>query len=288
MRVHTNEHIVSIGVILSILFLSQVSCTAAASSFHSTIEAALQTTTESFEVLPDPYLQTEVELYTHGTSNEFNATHVDTGGISSYVNLTWTHTSGTELQLTRLPGIWEFCYFTTSFQWVLDRIPTDAMFYISYGVSTTGDFNTTEGETMFNVHAWLIDSSDEWQSIHESEPPYTPTVHQYSYDLNYFDLSAGWRGMVEDDSGYQEDPEDILRVGVGLAPSEAFETYNNGYPWQEYNGSVSAIVQTLSLVVYLEPETPTLIIEPYYVVAPIGIIVAVVVVYFIWRRYERT
>jgi hypothetical protein len=287
MRMHTKARIQSLCTILAIILLCHCLIEAEASDFKYENPAALQTTSESFEILPDPHLQSEIELHIQGESNEFNASHVN-WGTHSYVNLTWIHTSGTELQLTQIPELWEFCYFTTSFQWEIERLPTDAMFYISYGVHTTGDFNSTEGETMFNVHAWFIDSSDEWNSLYESVSPYSTTVQEYSYDLNYFDLMNGWRGMVEDDSGYQENPEDILQIGVGLAPSEGFDTCDDGgHPWQEYNGSVSALVHSLSLIVTMEPETSASIIEPYYVVAPIGIISAVIVAYLVWRRYYK-
>ena len=259
--------------------------------------ASAQTTTVSYEVIPDPNLQTGIELHTNGESEEFNASHVLTGGISSYVNLSWIHIAGTELTLTSdevpfrsqqdsLPHYWDFCYFTVSFPWELERMPTDAMFYVSYGIHTTGDFNSTEGESMFNVYTWLIDSSDDWQPLIVSESPYTTTVRRYSYDLNWFDLMDGWQGMVVDDSGVQEDPEDVLSIGVGLAPSESFESYGDSHPWQEYNGSVAARVQTLRLEVLLEPEETSFIIDPYYLVAaPVGMVGAVVIIgYLLYRR----
>ena len=287
------------ATLLAIMLLSQFSMTVAASNLQSAAPSALQTTTVTYEAIQYPNLQTGVELHTHGDSNAFNASHVSTGGVGSHVNLTWTHEAGTELTLTSdelpfttqrypFPHYWDFCYFTVSFPWDFERMPTDAMFRFSYGIHTTGDFNSTEGELMFNVHSWLIDSSDSWAPLIVSEPPYTDTVHLFSYDLYYFELHDGWQGMVEDDSGIQEDPEDVLQIGVGLAPSESFESYEDSHPWQDYNGSVTALIHTLSLEVLLEPEEPRNLIEPYYyVVAPVGIIIAVVVVYLIWRRYGR-
>ena len=272
---------------MSFLMLTSFCTVAAASDSKSDVASIHQITTGSFEMILDPDLQTGVELYTHGESDEFKASHVITGGISSYVNLTWTHIAGTELQLTRLPDVWDFCYFTVSFPWELERVPTDAMFRFSYGVYTDGDFNSTEGELMFNVHSWLIDSSDNWEPLLESEPPYTTTTRLYTYDLNYFDLTDGWRGMVEDASGIQEDPEDVLQIGVGLAPSESFESYDDSHPWQDYNGSVTARVNTLGLVVLLEPEETDLVIEPYYVVGLPVLFFVVIFAYLAWRRSER-
>ncbi len=261
--------------------------TVAASNQQSKTLSALQTTSSSYEMIEDPNLQTGVELYTHGDSDEFNASHVITGEITGNVNLTWTHIAGTELQLTQLPDIWDFCYFTVSFPWELERVPTDAIFRFSYGVSTKGDFNSTEGQLMFNVHSWLIDSSDNWEPLLESEPPYTTTTRLYTYDLNYFDLTDGWRGMVEDATGIQEDPEDVLQIGVGLAPSESFESYDDSHPWQDYNGSVTALVNTLGLEVLLEPLETDFVIEPYYVVGLPVLFIAVIIAYLAWRRSER-
>ena len=288
------------ATLLAIMLLSQFSMTVAASNLQSTAPSALQTTTVTYEAIQFPNLQTGVELHTHGDSNAFNASHVSTEGIGSHVNLTWTHAAGTELTLTSdelpftsqrypFPHYWDFCYFTVSFPWELERMPTDAMFYTAYGVHTTGNFSSTEGELMFNVYSWVIDSSEHWEPLLVSEPPYTTTTQLFSYDLNWFDLSDGWQGMVEDDSGVQDDPEDVLRIGVGLAPSESFESYDDSHPWQDYNGTVTAQVHTVRLEVLLEPEEPnTIPIDLFYlVVAPVGIIVAVAVVYLIWRRYGR-
>ena len=176
--------------VLAIILLSQFSMTVAASNQQSKAPSALQTTTESFEVIADTSLQTGVELHTHGDSDEFIATHVSPGDTSSYVNLTWTHIAGTELQLTQLPALWDFCYFTVSFNWLVEKLPQDAMFYVTYEIHTTDDFDSTDGMLMFKAHSWLIDSSDDWEPLIESEPPYTTIAHQYSYDLNYFDLIA--------------------------------------------------------------------------------------------------
>jgi len=285
------------ATLLAIILLSQLSMTVSASNLQSDALSALQTTTEIFEVISNPDLQTGVELYNHGNSDEFSTSHDSTDGS---VNLTWAHVAGTELQLTadetpfrseqdQLPYYWDFCYFTVSFNWLLDRIPTDAMFYVTYEVQTTGNFSSTDGDLMFNVHSWLIDSSDEWAPLLESEPPYSTSAHLYSLDLNYIDLITGWGGMVADSSGIQEDPEDILQVGVGLAPSENFDSYDGTFPWEEYDGSVTTLVHTLSLIVTLEPEeTASMIIDLYYIVAPVGIIAAVAIVYLIWRRYKST
>ncbi len=299
MMICNRLHKGTLAMALVVVLLSQVSMEVGASNVIYALPNTHQTTTVSFEVIPDPYLQTGVELHNHGTSNEFNASHVQTGGIDSHVNLTWNHVAGIELTLTSaelpfttqrndFPYYWDFCYFTVSFPWNLERLPTDAMFRFSYGVHTDDDFNTTDGESMFNVHAWLIDSSDNWEPLYESEPPYSTTIHLYTYDLNYFDLHSGWRGMVRDDSGNQEDPEDILRVGVGLAPSEDFDTHDETHPWQEYNGRVMVIVNTLSLSVLLEPEETGVPVEQYYFIgAPIGIAAVVLVVYLMWRRRYR-
>jgi len=301
MRLYKKLNAGLFATVLAITLLSQFSMTVAASNLQSKAPSALQTTTVTYEVIPYPNLQTGVELHTHGDSNEFNASHVSTGEITSHVNLTWTHEAGTELTLTSdelpftterypFPHYWDFCYFTVSFPWELERMPTDAMFYIAYGIHTIGNFSSTEGELMFNVYSWLIDSSDNWQPLIESEPPYTTTTRLFSYDLNWFDLADGWQGMVEDDYRTQEDPEDVLQIGVGLAPSESFESYDDSHPWQDYNGSVTAQVHTLRLEVLLEPEESDMmpINIVYFVVAPIGILVAVVIVYLIWRRSGRT
>ena len=139
---------------------------------------------------------------------------------------------------------------------------------------------------MFEVYSWLITSSDGWNQLYKPEAPFTTASHLYTYDLNYFDL-VNWRGMVEDELGAQEDPEDIMRVGVGLAPSESFESYDETHPWQDYNGSVSAIVTTVSLIVEPEPENEGLVIDPYVIGVPTAIVLGIVIFYLVWRASEK-
>lgn len=287
MKACWTSHIEMTSIIVIFILSSQLWSPVAAASNVKSGFYLQQIDTTSLEVVPDPSLATGVDLHVQGNSGEFNASHIMTGAASSYVNLTWSHTAGTELALTQMPYHWEFCYFTVAFSWDLNKMPTDAMFYVTYTIHATGDFNSTVGETMFGVYAWLIDSSDSWRSIYESEQPYPAVPTRYYYDLNYFDLLAGWGGMVTNQEGVQEDPEDILHIGVGLAPTEAFDTFSDGFPWQQYNGSVTALVHTLSLEVILETEETGVAIEPAIAI-PIGITIAIIATYVIWRRYEHT
>jgi len=249
----------------------------------------MQAETTSFEVLPSPQLEDDIELHYHGSGAEFEASHVATGGLSSYVNLTWTHIAGTELNMTagalggELPYYWDFCYFSTSFTWTYDEMPMDAMFYITYSIHSRGDFNTTDGVSMFKVYSWLIDSSDDWTCMYESEPPYSTNGHLYSYDLNYFDLQPGWAGMVQDAYGAQEDPTDVLKVAVGLAMSEDFGDLHDGsYPWEAYNGSVSAIISSISLIVTME-STPDIPISQLYYAGGLLTIAIVAIGIVLWK-----
>jgi hypothetical protein len=207
-------------------------------------------------VIPFTNLQSGVETAIHGECEEFEATHIITDQ-SSIVNLTWVHEPGTELNRTasifhendELPYFWEFCYFTIAFEWIYDEIPNDALLTTTFQTDTTGDFLTVNGTRMFQIHSWLIDSSGEWTNIFSSEPPYSSVGLRYTSDLNFFDLHGGWEGMVTDENGAQEDPTDILRVGIGLAPTEYFDSFMGTHPWQEYDGSVTIIVSSVSLVV---------------------------------------
>lgn len=274
--------------VLAIMLLSQFSMTVAASDLQSKVPSALQTFTETFEVIPDPSLRAGGSFSSHGDSDEFSGlVSAGSGPTSGYVNLIWTHVAGTEVQLAQVPDIGDFCYTPIAFNWNLERVPIDAMFYLNYAILTTGDFNSTDGAQMFKVRSWLIDSSDNWEPLFESEPPYTTTSSQYSYDLNYFDLANGWEGMVEDENGVQEDPQDVLQVAVGLTSTENFDSYNGDIPWQEYNGTVIARVDSLSLVVTVESDGIGLIGSLILVAVPVSIIAAVVFVYLMRRRHER-
>ncbi|MFW9908324.1 MAG: ABC transporter permease subunit [Candidatus Thorarchaeota archaeon] len=213
------------------------------------------------EFMPDEFLNNADEISIEEPvsglhQDEFAAEHfVDTQGEGA-MNLTWTHTPGSmDWRLYdpsgQMPDSNSFIYFTQSFEWTYNRLPSDVNMTLEYAVTRTGDFQTQEaGGLMFKIYMWLIDSSGNWRQVYRSFPPYTEIYQNRRIDLNYFDIAEAWRGMIEDETGQQEDPDNILTVAVGLAPTSNFRSYLATEPEDEYTGSVTVTFRRVSMMVY--------------------------------------
>ena len=174
---------------------------------------------EILQVISDPKLETEPTAYIRGSTGEFQHDY-----FNDTMELVWDHDESTSIGFVseedvRMPGWSDYVYFVQSFDWPYDQMPNDAELRFNYSVSTTGGFTNTSTHNMFGVYAWLIDSSSNWWTIYRSSSPYYSIIQEYREDLHYFDIAEGWRGMIEDESGVQEDPSDVLTLGIGLAPT---------------------------------------------------------------------
>ncbi|MFW9919380.1 MAG: ABC transporter permease [Candidatus Thorarchaeota archaeon] len=211
------------------------------------------------QVVPDPYWSTSPNFEIAGNEpGQFSYAHGDADSAygASHANLTWNYVAGQGLNFTsdperQMPDSGDFVYMTQTFNWTYEHLPSDVNITLSFGTTRTGDFAANEeGGLMFRVFLWLIDSSGNWRKIYQSNPPYSGDQISRRIDLNYFDIAAGWRGMIEDENGYQEDPLDELTIAVGLAPTSNFEDFLGETPWQEYTGSVTVTIVKLEVVAY--------------------------------------
>ena len=217
------------------------------------------------EVLPDANLDQTPIIQANGTSSEFSGIHVPRSeSVSdSYVNLTWTHTAGTQLDFGIDPeGIradyTDFVYFEQDFTWPYNRPPSDVNMSMYYGTTLTGDFAPgaqPANSLMLRIYVWLIDSSGEWTRVFESrDASYTEENKMRRISMNPLSLESVFDGMILT-NGTQEDPTDTVRLVVGLAPYRWFDSsfYGSGnytYPWQYYNGSVTDTFTKLQMVAY--------------------------------------
>ncbi len=219
---------------------------------------------ETIQLVPDPNLALPPNVIIEGSSGEFSVDHhISTGGTDfNYVLLNWTHVAGTELSWPVVPRLSDvmpecndFIYFTQTFPWEREILPTDVNITFELGVELLEDFATIEeGCLMFKVYIWLIDSSGNWQQVYRTFPPYTATQQVQHIDLPLFDIFKSWGGMIQDEEGMQEDPDDNLTFAVGLAPTAWFLEIFETEPWREYDGSVTATISRLELTVILETE----------------------------------
>ncbi len=226
--------------------------------------------------IEDPYLDSEPGTIINGISGEFSSNYhqaVDEEDIN-YMELTWTHVANTSLEFIigeddDLPDCIDFIYFYQWFDWTSNRIPLDAEFHFNYSTTLTGSFATEDyGNLMFRVYVWMIDSSGDWIRVYESrEALYSEVYQEKTVNFNYFDLQRTWGGMIENSSGYQEDPADIVQVAIGLAPIHNFETFHmyEDDPWEFYDGTVSVRVNNMELWVYMEEDPdPSQVLLPLY------------------------
>ena len=223
---------------------------------------------ETDQYLPDPTLSqvysptdpaqtNHIQFYgpsTYGNSSYFEGSHhiATSDDDQNYVQLSWTHHAGDRPDFvlpfpaeSDMPDTEQFVYFTQTFNWPFNRVPSDVIVSFNFSTYLTGDFaSKTEGELMFKVYVWLIDPSNNWRMIYKSYPPYTSGIQHRVIDLNFFDLKAVWGGMVDTGTG-AEDPHNNVTFAIGLAPTKNF--FLN---YDEYNGTVSARFQSVSLIAY--------------------------------------
>ncbi|MFX1580195.1 MAG: hypothetical protein ACFFBJ_11145 [Promethearchaeota archaeon] len=247
------KHILSI-IIISVLFLGIPITVKDATNVISISDSnASPAAIDIKQMLPNPNLETEPDAFVNGSSGEFDYSYV-----GQTMQLNWTHTQGTELAFhsdddNDFPSYNDFVYLTQSFDWPFEELPDYAEFNLTYGVTLSGGFDTDPAsQNMFKVYIWLIDSSGNWVNVYYSNPPYTSTPQYGRSILNYFDRREGWGGMIKDSTGVQEDPQDILTVGIGLSPTNDFNS-------SLANGSIMVEVDSvyLHLLRQIEPDPAT-------------------------------
>ncbi len=219
------------------------------------------------DILPDPDIDHEPIVGGNGTSSEFSALYAPKGGsnLDSYVNLTWAHTAGTQLDFgidpnSILPDYTDLAYFEQNFTWSFNSRPSDVNMSITFGTTRTGDFAAgaqAGNALMFRLYVWFIDSSGEWTKVYETrDATFVEEIQERRISLNYISIKSIFDGTTMT-NGTQADPTDTIRMMVGLAPYRWFDSssYGSGnytYPWQYYNGSVTVKVTKLMMIGYGE------------------------------------
>lgn len=222
-------------------------------------------------ISPDPHLAQAPNAVVNGTAGEFSTSfHSSTNETDpSYIELNWTHVHNTPLEFRLNTGISscaDFVYFTQEFDWFYNELPLDAEIRFNCSVILTGDFETEiYGDWMFNIHAWLIDSSGNWIRIYESYAPYSNIFWERSSELDDLEIAEAWGGMISNSTHPQEDPEKTLTLAIGLSPNLLFESFQSSEPWKFYDGSVFVRVSDLDIYVRMDlPPNPLTHIEPLF------------------------
>ena len=215
------------------------------------------------DYVTDPLLSEAPNMGMNGTSDEYSWLHQPLDDLNniSYVNLTWAHTAGTQLDFvgvdpdTVMPDYNDFVYFDQTVDWLWNSRPSDVNMSITYATELTGDFanESIAGNLMFRVYVWIIDSGGEWTRLYESrEATYTDQPQDKRVSLNYLNIKSIFDGMISTNGTDQVDPENSITVRVGLAPTYRFESYAGGIPWQDFNGTVEFKFTKIRMVAYGE------------------------------------
>jgi hypothetical protein len=199
----------------------------------------------------DPDLDEAPDFTIAGTSAEFHYSHQIADGDGLAV-LNWTHMAGTMLDFRaephkELPDCYDYVYLSQSFDWSYETLPEITFFSVRYSAVRTGDFNSSIGDIMFRLYAFLVDSSGNWIRIYHSYPPYTNITQQRGNYLDETGILDAFGGMIEDEFGNQEDPSDTLTLALVLAPTISFEASTAPEPWTYFNGSVEFHVTEIGI-----------------------------------------
>ncbi|MFW9792892.1 MAG: ABC transporter permease [Candidatus Thorarchaeota archaeon] len=202
------------------------------------------------------FLDTEPFVKTVGDSGEFTAVHGDAIGPDddSYMNLTWSHTAGTELDFTgpdlerTMPDYDEYIYFDQPFEWPWNGLPNGLNMTVTFGTTVTGDFvfnQTLLNNYWFRFYVWFVDSEDVWTLVYESrDATYSPLIQERRVSISFIDIRDVFTGTVAV-NGTQTNRNDTLKVRVGMAPYRNFLT-----AWENYTGSVTFTVTGIQIVAY--------------------------------------
>ncbi|MFW9890339.1 MAG: hypothetical protein ACFFER_19335 [Candidatus Thorarchaeota archaeon] len=186
----------------------------------------------NFELIDQP------TLLENGNSGEFTAFHSSTEQFGDYgfVQLTWTHTFGTELNTSDEQMDYAGC--SMNFDWPYEELPRNIRPYIEYTISKSGDFVNSPEDQYAHLMTYLIDSSQ--NRIPISANYLGSGFYGGSPDVSPQDIEDAFGGMVENTEGVQEDPTDTLTVAIILEPFEHFFDPN-------CEGSVDVFLHKLSI-----------------------------------------
>ncbi len=194
------------------------------------------------EVIPDPFLASDgnMTFEKHDNINELSVSYEQSEDQSGVVILNWTHIAGTKLEYDNdsyRPR--EYVYFAQNISWDHTVIPASLNISVNYQIETTGNFSDQSPMRYFNLEAWAIDSSGEWDALtrfygvpEQYETKSVREANKYVMERLFGPFILG---------------EPIqLQFAIALAPSSSFVIDQNA-PWKTYNGSIIVRVKEVHL-----------------------------------------
>ncbi len=235
------------------------------------------------ELVPDANLTLEQGTAVRSGSGEFSAVWGTADG-DHYVDLTFTHEAGTELDFNESTGTYQdMVYVYEQCEWTREELPDRVKLELDFGVAFSDDFVTgwdnpgwsSVYPLSVSVSAWCVDASGNWNELFHSGPPYyqsdsgEPIVTTRKTGLTYSQVVDCFGGMVEDDAGHQEDANDTFTVVVGLTLTHYFYRLPVGgdEPWRHVNGSVTVRLSRVSFEAFtIDPDAAPARLDPTLVV----------------------
>ena len=246
-----------IGWVYAVLMMLLVPLTLDSSSgYHdvSTLDISTTSDVEVKQMLPDRYLDHQTSYYVGGDSGEFSFTHYPTlDDYNSVCALEFNHIANTTLVRSGGYPEEDCVFFVQEFAWQHEVLPITAIVKYGASIDVTGDFATYGSDwdrrKLGLLQVWIIDSLGNWVCCMNDYLPPESYYESISRDIGGF-IDETWDGLIEDEHGVQEDPEDSLKVAFLFRPS--FHFFNG--PSETLNGSITVKVHKVELVVSLPVE----------------------------------
>ena len=217
---------------------------------------------ESQELVWDPDLATEPDVFIINESGEFSADY-ETDGEDGRAVLVWNHTAGTQLDFPVFPehnfiDCSDFIYLFQPLRWESRATPYRVRLVVEYGFDVTGTFKTNEsGLHMFSPFVYLI-TENYWTPIAFGMPRINGTSQSFLFDLQEETINSAWSDL--------EYTVNEINLAIGFAPDRWFnEHWDGSEPWRNYTGTVAMTIERIGAKALSGSPASVEEIEPVHV-----------------------
>ncbi len=227
---------------LAFMVLLGISLISPIGTYSDIMTPAQETTTETGEMVVDPYLVTEPTVVIEGTSGEM-AYSYETGELE----MTWTHDSGTFLDFSyygNRPPCEDHIYMSKELSLEPNVTPLAFRGSTDITITTTGDFAThADGDMMFEITIWFSVMDSPWIRVYDIKNTPFGEAREVTFvtDIEKTQAITIYHNLVVYDPTFG--------IMVSLSPSPAFGGVFGGGAgyWDTLDGSVSLAMRSLSL-----------------------------------------